>query len=57
MGVVYDPFKNELFCAEKGKGALMNDKKIRVAKSYSVLNLPYLVLGFLIENKTTLVFT
>jgi myo-inositol-1(or 4)-monophosphatase len=22
MGVIYDPFKNELFCAEKGKGAL-----------------------------------
>ena len=28
LGVIYDPFKNELFCAEKGKGALMNDKKI-----------------------------
>jgi len=32
LGVVYDPFKNELFCAEKGKGALMNNKKIRVSK-------------------------
>ena len=36
MGVVYDPFKNELFCAEKGKGALMNDKKIRVANNNSI---------------------
>tara|TARA_B100000767_G_C19768147_1_gene538646 strand:- start:2892 stop:3692 length:801 start_codon:yes stop_codon:yes gene_type:complete len=36
LGVVYDPFKNELFCAEKGKGALMNEKKIRVAKSTSI---------------------
>ena len=36
LGVVYDPFKNELFCAEKGKGALMNEKKIRVAKCNSI---------------------
>ena len=36
LGVIYDPFKNELFCAEKGKGALMNDKKIRVAKCSSI---------------------
>ena len=36
LGVVYDPFKNELFCAEKGKGALMNDKKIRVANCNSI---------------------
>ena len=36
LGVVYDPFKNELFCAEKGKGALMNDKKIRVATNSSI---------------------
>ena len=32
LGVVYDPFKNELFCAEKGKGALLNNKRIRVSK-------------------------
>lgn len=31
LGVIYDPFKNELFTAEKGKGALLNDKKIRVS--------------------------
>jgi myo-inositol-1(or 4)-monophosphatase len=36
IGVVYDPFKNELFCAEKGKGALMNNKKIRVSKCNSI---------------------
>ena len=36
LGVIYDPFKNELFCAEKGKGALMNDKKIRVSNCNSV---------------------
>src|SRR5574343_1117329 len=28
--VIYDPIKNELFTASKGKGALLNDRKIRV---------------------------
>ena len=36
LGVIYDPFKNELFCAEQGKGALMNDKKIRVSNCNTV---------------------
>ena len=36
IGVIYDPFKNELFCAEKGKGALMNEKRIRVANCNSI---------------------
>ncbi len=36
LGVVYDPFKNELFTAEEGKGALMNDKKIRVSAAKSI---------------------
>jgi myo-inositol-1(or 4)-monophosphatase len=31
-GVVFDPIKNELFFAEKGFGAFMNDRRIRVAK-------------------------
>jgi len=30
LGVVYDPTRNELFHAEKGKGAFLNKKKIRV---------------------------
>ncbi|MBP7370161.1 MAG: inositol monophosphatase [Arenimonas sp.] len=29
--VIYDPTKNEIFTASKGKGAVLNDKKIRVA--------------------------
>jgi myo-inositol-1(or 4)-monophosphatase len=33
MGGVYDPFRNELFFAEKGKGAFLNDKPIRVSKT------------------------
>jgi len=28
LGVVYNPFKEELFCAEAGKGAWLNGKKI-----------------------------
>ncbi|HTL46821.1 MAG TPA: inositol monophosphatase family protein [Verrucomicrobiae bacterium] len=32
MGGVYDPFRDELFFAEKGKGAFKNDKPIRVSQ-------------------------
>ncbi len=30
-GVIYDPAKDELFRAEKGKGAFMNDQRLRVS--------------------------
>jgi myo-inositol-1(or 4)-monophosphatase len=30
-GVIFDPLRNELFTASKGGGAVLNDKKIRVA--------------------------
>lgn len=30
-GVVYNPVTNELFTAEKGKGAFLNDRRLRVA--------------------------
>lgn len=30
LGLVYDPFKEELFIASKGNGATLNDKRIRV---------------------------
>jgi myo-inositol-1(or 4)-monophosphatase len=30
-GVIYDPVKDELFIAEKGKGAFLNNRRIRVA--------------------------
>ncbi|WP_210496774.1 inositol monophosphatase family protein [Microvirga antarctica] len=30
-GVIYDPIKDELFIAEKGKGAYLNNRRIRVA--------------------------
>ncbi len=31
IGVIYDPMREELFVAEKGKGATLNDKTIRVS--------------------------
>ena len=30
-GVIFDPIKNEMFYAEKGKGAYLNDSRIRVS--------------------------
>lgn len=47
MGAVYNPFMNEFFFAEKGKGATLNDKPIRVsakndlAKACLVTGFPY----------------
>jgi len=32
LGVVFDPTRDELFVAEKGKGAVLNDKPIRVSE-------------------------
>jgi myo-inositol-1(or 4)-monophosphatase len=31
-GVIYDPSRNELFTASKGRGAFLNDRRIRVSK-------------------------
>src|SRR5688500_3505124 len=36
LGAVYNPFMNELFIAEKGKGATLNDKLISVSKKQKV---------------------
>ena len=30
-GVIFDPIKNEMFCAEKGNGAYLNNARIRVS--------------------------
>ena len=32
QAVVYDPTRNDLFCATKGRGAYVNDRRLRVAK-------------------------
>lgn len=45
LGAVYNPFINELFFAEKGKGAFLNDKKIQVSKKTQVIH-SCLVTGF-----------
>lgn len=36
VGVIYDPFKDELFCAGRGNGATLNDRKIRVTNLTSM---------------------
>jgi myo-inositol-1(or 4)-monophosphatase len=45
MGAVYNPFMNELFFAEKGKGATLNDKPIKVSDKDNLLA-SCLVTGF-----------
>src|SRR6476659_6625889 len=45
LASVYNPVMNELFFAEKGKGATLNDKPIRVSKKQNVVN-ACLVTGF-----------
>lgn len=44
-GVIYDPNRDELFTAEKGKGAFLNGKRISVSKSDTLIN-SLLVTGF-----------
>jgi len=45
MGGVYDPVREELFYAEKGRGAFLNGKKIKVSKTKK-LNDALLATGF-----------
>jgi myo-inositol-1(or 4)-monophosphatase len=45
MGAVYNPHMNELFFAEKGKGATLNDKPIRVSSQTQTIK-ACLVTGF-----------
>ncbi len=60
MGMVYNPHMNELFFAEKGKGATLNGQPIRVSKetdamkSCLVTGFPYIYLN--IENSPLQVF-
>lgn len=49
-GIVYAPALNEIFHAEKGKGAFLNGKKIHVSKTKTVRN-SLLVTGFPYNNK------
>ena len=45
MGAIYDPTRDELFFAQKGKGAYLNKKKIQVS-GVSVLQNSLLATGF-----------
>jgi myo-inositol-1(or 4)-monophosphatase len=45
LGVVYDPMRDELFHAEKGKGAFLNDRPIHVTRQ-SDIRKALLVTGF-----------
>lgn len=45
LGAVYNPFLNEMFFAERGSGAFLNDKKIRVSDQDALIN-SCLVTGF-----------
>ncbi len=45
LGAVYNPFMNEFYVAERGKGATLNDKPIHVSEQTKVIN-ACLVTGF-----------
>jgi myo-inositol-1(or 4)-monophosphatase len=45
LGAVYNPFMNELYVAERGQGATLNNRKISVSKKDKVIN-ACLVTGF-----------
>ncbi len=45
LGVIYDPTRDEMFCAERGKGATLNDVPMRVSNYSDLINC-MLVTGF-----------
>jgi myo-inositol-1(or 4)-monophosphatase len=52
LGVIYDPTRDELFVAEKGSGALLNNRPIYVSER-PLLKDALLVTGFPYDIKTT----
>jgi myo-inositol-1(or 4)-monophosphatase len=48
-GLVYDPIKEELFVAERGNGAFLNDRRIRVSKR-SELDRSLIACGFPVQG-------
>lgn len=53
QAVIYDPNRNDLFVASKGRGAFLNDRRIRVSKRHR-LNEALLGTGFPFKNLETL---
>ena len=41
-GIIFDPIKNEMFFADKGSGAFLNNSRIRVSKKKKVFLMLYL---------------
>ena len=37
VGIVYDPILDEMFVAEKGKGAFLNEREIHVSNTHSII--------------------
>ncbi len=53
LGVIYDPFKQELFAASRGNGATLNDRRIRVNPIVSTRD-AILATGFPFRNRQLL---
>jgi myo-inositol-1(or 4)-monophosphatase len=53
QGVIYDPNRNDLFIATKGRGAFLNDRRIRVSKRHR-MNEALIGTGFPFKNLETL---
>ena len=53
QGVIYDPNRNDLYVATKGRGAFLNDRRIRVSKRHR-MNEALLGTGFPFKNLETL---
>jgi myo-inositol-1(or 4)-monophosphatase len=52
LGVVYDPMRNELFSAQKGDGAFLNGKQIRVSSADTLIK-SLLATGFPYDRKVS----
>jgi len=52
LGVVYDPMRDELFAAERGEGAALNNRPIRVSKTAELMQ-GLLSTGFPYDIKTS----
>lgn len=49
LGVVYDPNQDDLFCAERGQGAWLGDRRLQVEGAGDLLH-SLLITGFAYEN-------
>jgi len=49
LGVIYDPLRDEMFCAERGKGATLNGEPIQVSGTTELLQ-SLLVTGFAYDD-------